>query len=143
MDGAVSEQAILQEVRDLIAEGVLTDDPKSPTLFVVTVVGNQRSDREDDVHKFISNAVRKYPSMELVVGDTSNLEKAAALAAEHQEIKCTVVRKADKGDFDEGAVCRDEKVVALSTQIVAFDKSARTKSYEVLAKRLRKTIHYV
>ena len=65
------------------------------------------------------------------------------LAAEHQEIKCTVVKKGDKGDFDAGAVCRDEKVVALSTQIVAFDKSARTKSYEVLAKRLRKTIHYV
>ena len=139
----MTEAAILQEVRELIAEGVLTDDKNSPTLFIVTVVGNQRSDREDDAYDFITNVARKYPHASVVVGDTSNLEKAAALAAEHQEIKCTVVKKGDKGDFDAGAVCRDEKVVALSTQIVAFDKSARTKSYESLAKRMRKTIHHV
>jgi len=48
-----------------------------------------------------------------VVGDTSTLEKEAAEAARDMELTLTIVEKADKGEFDVGATCRDEKVVAL------------------------------
>jgi hypothetical protein len=143
----MSEAELMQELRELEEAGVLrlidTTTTKDPTRPVVTVVGNQRSDREDEAYDFVSSVIRKYPRMKLVVGDTSNLEKAAALAAEHQDIEWTVITKGEKGEWDEGPDIRNERVVSAATQIVAFDRSARTKAYEVLAKRQMKPVHHV
>jgi putative N-acetylmannosamine-6-phosphate epimerase len=139
----LSEPALMAEVRDLIREGVLHDDPNSPTLFVVTVVGSQRSERTDDVREFVTNLGTKYPHAELVCGDTSNLEKEAAEAAKDMDLRVTVVGKSDKGEWDEGSALRDERVVAKATQIVAFDTSARSKNYQSLAKRMRVPFHTV
>jgi hypothetical protein len=137
----MSELVFLQECRQAIRDGYLRDDPDSPIHVVVTVVGSQRSDRDADAYDFILSVAKKYPHAEVKVGDTSTVEKQAALAAEHMDLPLTVVKKADKGDWDEGADIRDERVVAGCTQVVCFDKSARSQSYLRLAKRLNIKTH--
>ena len=139
----MNEDAVMAEVRQLIQEDVLHDDPNSPTLFNVTIVGSQRSDRTEDVREFLTTLGTKYPHAHIIVGDTSTLEKEAAEAAKDMELAVTVVERSDKGEWDEGSTIRDERVVAMSTQVVAFDTSARSKSYELMARRQRKPFHTI
>lgn len=136
-----TEEMFLDECRQAIRDGWLRDDPDSPIHVVVTVVGSQRSDRDADAYDFICNVARKYPTAHVRLGDTSTVEKQAALAAEHMDLSLTVVKKADKEDWDSGADIRDERVVAGCTQVICFDKSARSQSYLRLAKRLSIKTH--
>lgn len=132
----MSEAAFLNECRRAIEEGWLIDDKKSPLHVVVTVVGSIRSDRDGDAYDFVVQLGNKYPHARLRLGDTSTVEKQAALAGEHMNLEVTIIAKAEKNEWDEGPDVRDERVVGRCTQVVAFDKSSRSQSYQKRAKTL-------
>lgn len=130
------EGDLLDDIVSLIDQGIVIDRSKTPIRPVATVVASKtEKGRFEDLARFIDELVKKYPRAQLVVGDTSPLEKAAAIAAGMYGIPCEVIVKAKKGEWDEGSTVRDERVVAKASHIVAFDSSARSVSYRRLAER--------
>ena len=125
------------ELIDLLEAGVIADRSEKPYSPVVTIVATQRPSETKlaQVEEFLTQLQQVYPKARLVVGDTSGAEKEAIRAATMLGIPCEVIEKGEKGDWDEGTLIRDERVVAKSSHVVLMDDSARCKSYEVLAKR--------
>lgn len=125
------------EIIDLLEAGVIADRSEKPYSPVVTIVATQRPSETKlaQVEEFLTQLQQVYPKARLVVGDTSGAEKEAIRAATMLGIPYEIVERGKKGDWDEGSLIRDERVVAKASHVVLMDDSARSKSYEVLAKR--------
>lgn len=131
------ESSFLEDIFKLMDEGVVIDRSSKPLRPRVTIVATQRTDEEGlaKIEKFVIELQQRYPFARLVLGDTSLAEREAARAAQMVGMEYRIIEKAEKGEWDEGSVIRDERCVAASTHIVALDSSARAKTYEKLAAR--------
>lgn len=140
----MAEEDVIAEVIALMDEGVLVERSETLLRPVVTLVASKsNTERVDDAGRFVEELKERYPYAKVVVGDTSPVERAAAVTAGLLRMPFEVIQKADKGEWDEGAGIRDERVVAKATHVVAMDGTARSKNYKQLATQQRKQFHQV
>lgn len=134
------KQSLEAELVSLLDEGIIFDRSEKPIRPVVTLVGTQRASQEllALAEDFLTELLQRYPKAKLVVGNTSNIEQYVASLAGSWGVPCEIVEKANKGEWDEGSVIRDERVVGKASNVIALDESARSKSYQVFAKRMGK-----
>lgn len=132
---------MITDVLRLMDEGVLIDRSEKLLRPTITVVASVRlKTRDDDVKQFVKELRDRYPFARIVVGDKSPVERAAGTAAVLYGMPFEFIKKGEKGDWDAGSDVLDERCVAASSHVVAFDSSARAQSYKKLAERQQK--HY-
>lgn len=151
------EQLVLHELKGLFegtlskGAGMTSGPPRGREgdgrSAVYTIVATQRPSDEllNAVESFVDRCANpstgdfRAPSTPIswVLGDTSEAERVCAQRAQDQDMQVMVIPKAAKGEWDEGAGIRDERVVAQASHVFAFDGSARSREYRRLAERMR------
>jgi hypothetical protein len=138
------EQELIEDVIRLIDEGVVVDRSQKPISPIVTLVGSARNkERADEASRFVAELQRKHPYARLKVSEKSPVEKSAIEMAGLIDMPCDVVKAGKKGEWDEGPHILDERCVAGTSHVVAFDSSSRSEQYRKLAARTGKFFQQV